>query len=161
MLDRCAAQSTGVLVVNNYQVLLYNNLGLYGWLPLLLYAIYTSWAAFMNWVNAMLLDRLGRIPIITWGLTGCICMMICETAMVATYAGTPNKGGNAAGVLFLFLFVTFYGGSQDASSYVYCSEIFPTGVRAHGLGTSIAGLFGSTLLYTQVAPTAFSTIGWK
>ena len=51
--------------------------------------------------------------------------------------------------------------SQDASSYVYCSEIFPTGVRAHGLGTSIAGLFGSTLLYTQVAPTAFATIGWK
>lgn len=36
LLVQCAAQSTGVLVVNNYQVLLYNNLGLYGWLPLLL-----------------------------------------------------------------------------------------------------------------------------
>jgi MFS family permease len=115
----------------------------------------------MNWVNALLLDRLGRIPIITFGLAGCIAMMTIETAMVAEYAGSDNKAGNAMGVLFLFLFVTFYGGSQDASSYVYCSEIFPTGVRAHGLGTSIAGLFGTTLLYTQVAPTAFSTIGWK
>jgi len=150
-----------VLVVNNYQVLLYNNLGLYGWLPLLLYAIYTSWAAFMNWVNAMLLDRLGRIPIITFGLAGCICMMIVETAMVATYAGTPSKAGNAMGVLFLFLFVTFYGGSQDASSYVYGSEIFPTAVRPHGLGITIAGLFACTLLYTEVAPTAFAEIGWK
>ncbi len=36
VLVQFAAQSTGVLVVNNYQVLLYNNLGLYGWLPLLL-----------------------------------------------------------------------------------------------------------------------------
>ena len=70
-------------------------------------------------------------------------MMCIETAMVAEYAGGSNRAGNAMGVLFLFLFVTFYGCSQDASSYVYCSEIFPTGVRAQGLGTSIAGLFAS------------------
>lgn len=53
--SRFAAQSTGVLVVNNYQVLLYGNLGLSGWLPLMLYGIYTSWAAFLNWVNSLLL----------------------------------------------------------------------------------------------------------
>ena len=165
---RFAAQSTGVLVVNNYQVLLYGNLGLSGWLPLLLCklicytnrrghreaigrltsafvpdGIYTSWAAFMNWVNSLLLDRVGRKPVIIAGLCGCIAMMCIETAMVAKYAGGPNRAGNAMGVLFLFLFVTFYGGSQDASSYVYCSEIFPTGVRAQGLGTSIACLFAS------------------
>lgn len=146
--------------MNNYQVLLYKNLGLHGWLPLLLYAIYDSWAAFMNFINSILLDRLGRIFIMTVGLIGCATMMICETAMVATYAGTSNKTGNAMGVLFLFLFVTFYGGSMDASSYVYCSEIFPTSIRAQGLGISVAGLFASTLLYTQVAPVAFQQVGW-
>lgn len=109
----------------------------------------------------MLLDKLGRVPILTTGLCGCTVMMIFETAMVATYAGTPNRGGNAAGVLFLFLYVTFYGGCLDASSYVYCSEIFPTGVRAQGLSTAIMGLFASTLLYTQVAPVAFANIGWR
>jgi len=36
------SQSTGVLVINNYQVSLYNGLGLYGSLPLLLYAIYLT-----------------------------------------------------------------------------------------------------------------------
>jgi MFS family permease len=115
----------------------------------------------MNWVNSMLLDKLGRVPILTTGLCGCTVMMIFETAMVATYAGTTNRAGNAAGVLFLFLYVTFYGGCLDASSYVYCSEIFPTGVRAQGLGTSIMGLFGSTLLYTQVAPVAFAAVAWR
>ena len=115
----------------------------------------------MNWVNSMFLDRLGRKPILTVGLSGCIVMMIFETVMVARYAGTPNKGGNAAGVLFLFLFVTFYAGCLDASSYVYCAEIFPTSIRPEGMGTSIAGLFASTLLYTQVAPVAFADVGWR
>lgn len=50
---------------------------------------------------------------------------------------------------------------MDASSYVYCSEIFPTSVRAQGLGTSIIGLFASTLVYTQVAPVAFANVGWR
>lgn len=65
---RCAAQSTGVLVVNNYQVLLYNGLGLYGYLPLLLYAVYTAWAAFLNWAGAMFVDRVGRIRMLIIGL---------------------------------------------------------------------------------------------
>jgi hypothetical protein len=105
--------------------------------------VYTSWAAFLNWVNSLLLDRVGRRPVIIIGLTGCILMITIYTAMVAEYAGTDNKAGNAMGVLFLFLFVTFYGSSQDASSYVYCSEIFPTNVRAQGLSVAIAVLFGS------------------
>ncbi|KAH8690341.1 general substrate transporter, partial [Talaromyces proteolyticus] len=161
LLIEFASQSTGVLVINNYQVLLYNNLGLYGWLPLLLYTIFSAWGAFSNWVNSLLLDWLGRIPVLTYGLIGCISVMIVETALVASYASTSNKGGNAAAILFLFLFIMFYGGTQDASSYVYCSEIFPTRVRAHGLGICIAGLFATALLYTQVYPTAFDNIGWK
>lgn len=97
----------------------------------------------------MFLDS-GPDPLLTSGIS-----------KVASFAGTDNRAGNAMGVLFLFLFVTFYGGSQDASSYVYCSEIFPTGVRAQGLSIAIATLFGSTLLYTEVAPIAFASIGWK
>lgn len=66
--SRCIAQSTGVLVINNYQVLLYNGLGLTGYLPLLLYGVYTAWAAFLNWVGAMFVDRFGRILMLTVGL---------------------------------------------------------------------------------------------
>jgi MFS family permease len=109
----------------------------------------------------VLLDWLGRIPVLTYGLVGCISVIIVETALVASYASTSNKGGNAAAVLFLFLFIMFYGGTQDASSYVYCSEIFPTAVRAHGLGICIAGLFATALIYTEVYPVASAAIGWK
>ncbi|KAH7252798.1 general substrate transporter [Fusarium tricinctum] len=157
---QCIAQSTGVLVVNNYQILLYDGLGLRGSIPLLLYACYNSLAAFMNWVNSLILDRFGRIRIMV-GLIGCSLSLCGFTAMVAEFVGTDNKIGNGFGVFFLYLFVFFYGGSMDASSYVYCAEIFPTPIRAHGVGLSVAGLFIMTLIYTQAAPTAFAEVGWK
>lgn len=88
-------------------------------------------------------------------------MLICFTAMVASFAGTTNKAGNAMGVVFLYLFVTFYASCFDATSYVYCSEIFPTSLRAQGVSASIFGLFSMTLIYTEAAATAFANVGWK
>lgn len=60
-----------------------------------------------------------------------------------------------------FKVVTFFGGSMDASSYVYSSEIFPTSIRAQGAGFSVSGLFAFSLIYTMCAPVAFNSIGWK
>jgi Sugar (and other) transporter len=168
-----------VLVINNYQVLLYNKLGLYGAMPLLLYACFDTWASVMNFINSLILDRFGRIRILAIGVIGCACSIILEAAMVATYAGGGNKVGNGFGVLFIYIFVTFYGGCMDVSTYVYvcspsqsiqttqltlqskCSEIFPTRVRAQGVGFSVSGLFLTALVYTESAPTAFNNIGWK
>ncbi|KAK5744134.1 hypothetical protein LTR17_002164 [Elasticomyces elasticus] len=154
-------QSTGVLVINNYQVLLYNGLGLYNSVPLLLYAVYLTWAAGMNYLSSLIIDKVGRVRLMVIGLIGCVASIICETAMIAEYSGTSNRIGNGFGVFFLFLFVTFYGSCLDATSYVYCAEIFPTHHRATGMGYSIFTQFCTTLVYTQVAPLAFQTIGWK
>lgn len=160
-MSRCIAQSTGVLVVNNYQILLYDGLGQRGSIALMLYACYNTLAAFMNWVNSLILDRFGRIRIMVIGLIGCSLSLCGFTAMVAEFVGTTNKVGNGFGVFFLYLFVFFYGGTMDASSYVYCAEIFPTSIRAQGVGSSVAGLFIMTLIYTQTAPTAFENVGWR
>ncbi|KAG5744565.1 hypothetical protein H9Q70_012740 [Fusarium xylarioides] len=159
---QCIAQSTGVLVINNYQVLLYNGLGLTGYLPLLLYGVYTAWAAFLNWVGAMFVDKFGRILMLTVGLVGCALMVAGEAAIVAVAAENKNNHAiNAAGVFFLFVFVTFYATCIDAISYIYCTEIFPTSIRAKGVSYSVIGLFIMTLIYTQPAPIAFAQVGWK
>ncbi|KAL3481530.1 general substrate transporter [Aspergillus californicus] len=156
-----AAQCSGVLVVNNYQITLYEGLGITGWKSLLLLSVYTSWAAFMNWVNAMLLDRIGRIKLTCFGLVGGALALAGEAAMVARFAGTSNAVGNGFGVFFLFLFITVFAGGMDASCYVYSSEIFPTWLRAPGLAVSVTGLFTATLIYTGSASVAFSAIGWR
>jgi len=44
---------------------------------------------------------------------------------------------------------------------VYISEIFPTLIRAQGVGWSVSGLFIGALIFTELAPTAFNNIGWK
>ncbi|EXJ84560.1 hypothetical protein A1O3_05229 [Capronia epimyces CBS 606.96] len=156
-------QSTGVLVIANYMVLELNNLGLSGSTPLLLLAVYNTWAACLNYVNALLIDRIGRIRIVTIGITGCMVCLILVTALNAHYgnAGNPNKAGQALAITFMFLFVSFYGFGIDVSSYVYCSEIFPTHIRAKGVGWSVSGLFLMTTVYTTAAGPAFNHIGWK
>jgi len=63
----------GVLVVNNYQILLFKSLGITDPLPLLLNALYNGLAAFMNCINSLFLDRLGRIRIMLIGLVSTLC----------------------------------------------------------------------------------------
>ncbi|KAJ5113836.1 hypothetical protein N7456_002370 [Penicillium angulare] len=160
-LTQFLCQSTGVLVVNNYQVMLYNGLGLYDSLPLLLYACYLTCAAFMNFISSHLMDRVGRTRLLIGGLCGCSVAIICEMAMVARFSGSDNKVGNGFGVFFLFLYVTIYGLCLDATCYVYCVEIFPNHVRAIGTLLSVFTQACATLVYTQAAPVAFGSVGWK
>ncbi len=77
-------QSTGVLVIANYMVLELTNLGVSGSMPLLLLAVYNSWAAMLNYVNALLIDRIGRIRIITIGI-------VSQSPMLAATALTDRS----------------------------------------------------------------------
>jgi hypothetical protein len=87
--------------------------------------------------------------------------MSVETAMVAQYAGTTNKAGNAVAVLFLFLFVTFYGLCIDNTAFVYCAEIFPTTYRAKGVALGLFVYYASSIAFLTPAATAMANIGWK
>jgi MFS family permease len=99
------AQSTGVLVINNYQVLLYNGLGLYNSIPLLLDALYLTIAALINVVSAAIIDRVGRKKLLIFGIIFCAIDISCEASMVAQLSRADNKVGNGFGVLFLFMYV--------------------------------------------------------
>ncbi|ETI26159.1 hypothetical protein G647_02936 [Cladophialophora carrionii CBS 160.54] len=156
-----AAQSTGAQVIYVYIVSLYQNLGLTGGVPLILGAAYVTVATISNFVGALLLDRVGRKPLLLAGLIGCMLSVCLETAMIAQYAGTTNHAGLSMGVFFSFCFITFYGGGIDVVGYVYCSEIFPTTIRSQGVAWSLAGTFLSTLVYVEAAPTALANIKWK
>ena len=62
------AQSTGVLVTSNYQVLLWGGLGVTGYLPLMLYGIYNTWACILNLVASRIVDRVGRVRLFSIGM---------------------------------------------------------------------------------------------
>ncbi|KAI9870980.1 MAG: hypothetical protein M1830_003560, partial [Pleopsidium flavum] len=173
-----AAESSGILVIYNYSVILYEGLGYKGSTPLLLSAAYVSCAAVGNYICSLLIDRVGRVRLLgtslhlkktipriddalVIGLIGCLCCLCFEAALDAQYTGTTNASGLRAGVFFLFLYISFYGVCIDATTFVYCSEIFPTHIRPKGMAFSIAILFLATIPYLEAAPTAFAEVGWK
>lgn len=53
-------QNLGILVINNYNALLYQSLGLSNSQALVVAACYNTWALIMNVVGAALSDRVGR-----------------------------------------------------------------------------------------------------
>jgi hypothetical protein len=80
---------------------------------------------------------------------------------VATFQRTGDRAAAIAAVFFLYMHVTVFTLSVDATSYVYVSKIFPTPVRAKGMGISVSGLFFATIIFTSGAPSAFTNIGWQ
>lgn len=83
------------------------------------------------------------------------------TILIAVYSNTDNKAGSGACLFFVFLYLGWFGATFDATSYIYCSEIFPSFMRATGVSFSISAWLGSALVYNEVAATAFNRIGWK
>ena len=118
-------QNIGVLVINNYNTLLYESLGLSNMQSLAVSAAYNTWAAFANMGGATVSDRLGRrkalrkfftrtqifmnrelirpTPVI--GYAGCIVMFVVATGLIAKFSVNSSKHYAAAAVTFLFLYV--------------------------------------------------------
>ncbi|OAL30531.1 hypothetical protein AYO20_08750 [Fonsecaea nubica] len=155
------SQSCGPLVINNYGVVLYQGLGMTGSMPLLMYALYIVVGLFFNIVSSLIMDKVGRRKLFLGGWTGTTVTLSCETALVASFAGTDNKGGNAAAVFFLFAFVTMYGLCIDGTAYVYCAEVFPTMYRAKGMALGLFVYYAASIAYLTPAATAIENIGWK
>ncbi|EXJ93636.1 hypothetical protein A1O1_02028 [Capronia coronata CBS 617.96] len=156
-----ASPANGAIVIYSNIVVLVAGLGFDSADSLLLSAGWITLACVGNFANAFYLDKLGRVRSMVIGYVGCIVFVIIEAAIVAEYGGTTNKAALSAGVAMLFGFITFYGGFVDTTIYVYCSEIFPTHVRAKGMGWSIAVFFLGNLPFLESSTTGYATIGWK
>ncbi|KAH6661162.1 general substrate transporter [Truncatella angustata] len=162
-LTQWGAEFGGPLVINNYSVILYNGLGQTGPMPLLLSAVWLTFAGvILNPGGAWLHDRVNsRRWMYMIGFIGVAITTACLTAMIACFGGTDNKIGNGAGIAFIFLYLVFQGTFCDTTMYIYISEIFPTEIRSIGMGWSLLGQFIATIILLQTAPLAFASVGWR
>jgi putative MFS transporter len=120
------------------------NYGLTSWLPTiytkvfhvtlatgLLYTVLTDALGLVGCLAAALLvDRLGRRPVLVAGLTGSAIALLVLAA-----AGTHSTGSIAvwSSIAGLFVFGT------NISLYLYTPELYPT--RSRAMGTSVGGVF--------------------
>jgi MFS family permease len=114
-----------------------------------------------NFINSLIVDKVGRTRLLMAGFVGTILALIGECVSLSYYNKTGSHAATSAAVFFLFLHIGFFSVTCDATSYIYASEIFPTPVRAKGLAISVSGLFVATIVFLEAAPTAFAAIGWK
>lgn len=120
-------------------------------MPLLLSALWLTTAGVIyNPGGAWLHDKVNsRRWMFMTGFIGITFVTSCLAAMIACFAGTDNKAGNAMGVVFMFLYLTFQGTFCDTTMYTYISEIFPTEIRSIGMGWSLFGQFAGKYRHDQ------------
>ncbi|KAM0748453.1 general substrate transporter [Meredithblackwellia eburnea MCA 4105] len=148
--------STGTLCITNYLPSLLGKLHFGSAQQLALAGGYITYAPLGNIVASHLLDRLGRRKMFSIGLTGCALALIGET--ITINRGLSTKAGQAFGVFFFFMHLTFFATFLDATTFVYSAEIWPTHLRAKGFSIGICGLFLGAIIWLGSAGQAFATI---
>jgi MFS family permease len=155
-------QSTAVLVINNYGPQLYKSLGYDTRDQLALQCGWITVGIIFNFVGACIMDRVGRRPLMLFGVSACCVCLIIEAAMVANFAAEgTNKAGLGVGVAAFYCFLAVYSVGVDVAGVVFYGELFPNHTRAKGICLSIATIALTDLVYLQATATAFANIGWK
>ncbi|SAM02657.1 hypothetical protein [Absidia glauca] len=108
-------------------------------------------------------ERIGRRPIMLWGLVGqavtLICLAGCQKAGTDYKNGvisTPGGDGGAAAFTMLYNFV--FGASWLGMAWLYPAEIFSTNMRAKGNSMSTAANWLGNFIVAEITPVLFEGI---
>ncbi|CAK7215417.1 hypothetical protein SCUCBS95973_002465 [Sporothrix curviconia] len=156
-----ASQSTGVLGIGNYAILIYEDLGFTGGLPIMMSAVYTLIGTTCAFLGSYLADRVGRRRLFLIGFPVNCLFLLGEAMLQRQYVGSTSHGGLSACVLFLFLYIVSYDICIDPVSFLYVAEIWPMAIRSKGIALGWFAYFMGTLTYTTPAALAFKNIGWR
>lgn len=111
------------------------------------------------------IDFIGRKKSLMGGAAWMAAMMFIIGAVLATHP--PNtksssvSSASIAMVTMIYLYVIGYSASWGPVPWVYLSEIFPTRLRAYGVGLGAATQWLFNFVITKVTPEAVNHIGWK
>ncbi|KAJ9604753.1 hypothetical protein H2200_010867 [Cladophialophora chaetospira] len=155
-----AGQSTGVYGIGNFLPLILTSLGMTGDMPLVINAAQVTVGTIAVLASIILVDRFGRRTLFLIGFASLAVILLSEALLQWKYLGTDSKAGNAACVLFIFLFIIFFQ-CVDAPALVWAAEIFPTNLRAKGVSLAVFTFFAGAITFSTPAPVAFKNIGWR
>ncbi|CAI7585478.1 unnamed protein product [Penicillium viridicatum] len=111
------------------------------------------------------IDRWGRKKSLIGGAAWMASMMFIIGAVLATNPpDTKAKSVSSAStamVAMIYLYVIGYSASWGPVPWVYLGEIFPTRLRAYGVGFGAATQWLFNFVITEITPRAINKIGWK
>ncbi|KAK5700268.1 hypothetical protein LTR17_023074 [Elasticomyces elasticus] len=111
------------------------------------------------------IDQLGRKKALIGGAFWMSTMMFIIGAVLATHppdVKVPGVSSASIGmVVMIYLYVIGYSASWGPTPWVFVSEIFPTRLRAYGVGLAAATQWLFNFVITRVTPVAIASIGYK
>jgi len=152
---------SGVQVINSYGTVLFKNLGYSSQKQLLFQALLYVISTPSNLFASVYVDKVSRVKMICFGLSTLVIFTSIYTALVKVYVGTTNTGALQTAVAMTFLFNGFYGGTVDAPSFFYPTELWPMHLRARGTVISLASIAAVSIIFVAGAPTGIQNLGWK
>ncbi|PVH98352.1 general substrate transporter [Periconia macrospinosa] len=155
-------QICGASAINYYQTIMYKSLGVEGATVLALAGVWGTIGPLANlFCLAFIIDRVKRRTMLIWGSVGLGLDIAIVMIFVAVFGGVPNKVANAFGIFFLLMFGIIFSVSWNSGAPVYCTEIFPTQIRATGGALATFWSFIIQVVLAQASPTALENVGWR
>ncbi|KAI6867849.1 hexose carrier protein [Hortaea werneckii] len=156
-------QLQGVNAFIYYAPTLFESIGQSGEMSLILSGVFNALQIVGVIIAFGLIDRLGRRPLaIGGGIGNCICYGIVA-ALVGTYGGRWQQGHVDAGwacVAMAFLFIIVFGASYSPLGWALPPEVFPIGIRSHGVAFSVAVNWISNFTVGIATPPMFDAWGY-
>jgi len=108
-------------------------------------------------IATVLIDRLGRRPLLIGGLVPMALSLI--VLAVALLTGRGSESADVAAIVCLCVFVTAFAVSLGPLPYVLMSELFPLALRGPGMGIASATAWGVNVIVSLTFPILVERIG--
>ncbi|OWP04258.1 hypothetical protein B2J93_9326 [Marssonina coronariae] len=110
--------------------------------------------------GAMLVDRVGRRPLLLVSVAGMLITYMAWTAINHFLAPDSHPGANYAILACTFVYFLFYNVGWDPLLWAYPIEIFPYTLRCRGLTITLASAYLGSIIGHFCNPIATKQFGW-
>ncbi|KAL7270161.1 hypothetical protein RUND412_007139 [Rhizina undulata] len=156
-------QLTGINVINYYQTIMYEALGIEGNRNLLVTGIYNVIGPIANFFFIFfLIDRIGRKKPLIFGTIGITVLLVLEAILNSQNPDGDKRSFSIGGVAMIFMVTIVFSFSFGPCSWTYMSEVMPMQIR--GQGNAFATGIGNWLvnvIFAQASPQGLGHLHWK